>query len=54
MKVPVSFINKHKDKFHKIGDKIDGYSFAQMELFQEIRGEGETRIQPIYKKINDS
>jgi hypothetical protein len=41
LKVPVDFIKEHKEKFHKIGDKIDWYLSADPDtLFREIRGEG--------------
>ncbi len=41
LKVPVSFINEHKEQFHKIGGEIDLYlSAEQQNLFTEIRGEG--------------
>jgi hypothetical protein len=41
LKVPVSFINEHKEQFHRIGGEIDLYlSAEEHNLFTEIRGEG--------------
>jgi hypothetical protein len=41
LKVPVSFINKRKEQFHKIGVEIDLYlSAEEHNLFTETRGEG--------------
>jgi hypothetical protein len=41
LKIPVSFINEHKEQFHKIGGEIDLYlSAEQQNLFTEIRGQG--------------
>jgi hypothetical protein len=39
LKVPVSFINEHKERFHKIGGEVDLYLSAENHnLFTEIRG----------------
>jgi hypothetical protein len=41
IKAPVSFINEHKEQFHKIAGEIDLYlSAEEQNLFTEIRGEG--------------
>ena len=42
LKVPVAFINEHREQFHRIGEKTDFYLSAEPDnLFKEIRGIGE-------------
>jgi hypothetical protein len=41
LKVPVSYLLQHLEKFHKIGGKMDMYLSAEPDtLFMEIRGTG--------------
>lgn len=47
LKVPVAFILKHREKFHRIGENIDFYlSAEQHNLFEEIRGIGKLDFSP--------
>jgi hypothetical protein len=54
LRVPVTFILKHQEKFHRIVDKIDFYlSAEQHNLFWEIRGIGNLDFSPFIVQSNE-